>query len=139
MSDRLFVDTNVIVYLFDTDAPAKQRRAREIFEAEGPAGRLVLSTQVLQEFFVSVTRKLEHPLPEAEAEAAARDLAALDVVEVDVPMVLRAISLARRHTLSLWDALIVEAALARGCTRLLSEDMQDGRHFGDLAIENPFG
>ena len=54
-------------------------------------------------------------------------------------MVLRAISLARRHTLSLWDALIVEAALARGCIRLLSEDMQDGRRFGDLVIENPFG
>jgi predicted nucleic acid-binding protein len=138
MSDRLFVDTNVIVYLFDTDSPTKRQRAREIFEAEGPAGRLVLSTQVLQEFFVAVTRKLEHPLPEAEAEATAKDLAALDVVEVDVPMVLRAISLARRHTLSLWDALIVEAALVRGCVRLLSEDLQDGRRFGGLVVENPF-
>lgn len=138
MSDRLFVDTNVVVYLFDADAPDKRQRAREIFEAEGPEGRLVLSTQVIQEFYVSVTRKLEHPLPEDEAEAAAKELALLDVVEIEVPMVLRAISLARRHTLSLWDALIVEAALQRGCTRLLSEDMQDGRRFGDLTIENPF-
>lgn len=138
MSDRLFVDTNVIVYLFDADSPEKQQRAREIFEAEGPHGRLVLSTQVLQEFFVSVTRKLERPLPDAEAESAAKELAALEVVEIEVPMVLRAISLARRHSLSLWDALIVEAALARGCIRLLTEDMQDGRRFGDLVIENPF-
>ena len=137
-SDRLFVDTNVAVYLFDTDAPLKKQRARDIFETRGRDGRLVLSTQVLQEFFVSVTRKLAHPLPEDEAEAATRDLALLDVVEVEVPMVLRAISLARRHTLSLWDALIVEAALHRGCATLLSEDMQDGRRFGDLTIENPF-
>jgi len=139
MTGRLFVDTNVIVYLFDTDSPAKQRRAREILGAAGPDGRVVLSTQVLQEFFVSVTRKLERPLPEDEAESAVKELAALDVVEIEVPMVLRAISLARRHTLSLWDALIVEAALARGCTRLLSEDMQAGRRFGELVIENPFG
>jgi predicted nucleic acid-binding protein len=53
-------------------------------------------------------------------------------------MVFRAISRSRRHTLSLWDALIVEAALARGCTRLLSEDLQDGRRFGGLVVENPF-
>jgi predicted nucleic acid-binding protein len=138
MSDRTFVDTNVVVYLFDADAPEKQRRAREIIEAAGPEGGLVLSTQVLQEFYVSVTRKLEHPLPEDEAEAAAKELATLDVVEIEVPMVLRAISRARHHTLSLWDALIVEAALRRGCSRLLSEDMQDGRQFGDLRIENPF-
>ncbi len=138
MSDRLFIDTNVAVYLFDVDAPEKRERSRGIFGSDGPAGRLVLSTQVLQEFYVTVTRKLERPLSEAEAEAATNDLAVLDVVEVEVPMVLRAISMARRHTLSFWDALIVEAALARGCTRLLSEDLQDGRRFGDLVIENPF-
>ena len=138
MNDRLFVDTNVVVYLFDADAPDKQERAREIFEAEGGKGRLVLSTQVLQEFFVTVTRKLQHPLPMDEAEAAARELAMLDVVEIEVPIVLRAIALARQHTLSLWDALIVEAAVQRGCTRLLSEDLQNGRRFGDLTIENPF-
>ena len=73
----------------------------------------------------------------AELDDPADDQA-VPYVEVEVPMVLRAISLARRHTLSLWDALIVEAALRRGCTRLLSEDMQDGRRFGDLTIENPF-
>jgi predicted nucleic acid-binding protein len=138
MNDSVFVDTNVLVYLFDADSPEKQERARAILEIEGPSGRLVLSTQVLQEFFVSVTRKLKPPVPPSEAEAAARDLAALDVVEIEAPMVFRAISRSRRHTLSLWDALIVEAALARGCTRLLSEDLQDGRRFGGLVVENPF-
>jgi len=136
MSDRAFVDTNVFVYLFDRDAPDKRRRARALIEEEH--GRLVLSTQVLQEFFVTVTSKLAKPLPEEEAEAAVRDMAALEVVEVEVGMVLRAIARGRLHKVSLWDALIVEAALARGCERLLTEDMQHGRQFGALRVENPF-
>ena len=138
MSDRVFVDTNVLVYLFDGDAPAKQRKARQILEEEGAQGRMVISTQVLQEFYVTVTRKLGKPLTDAEAEAAARDLAALDVVELDVGMVLRSIAAARAQKTSLWDALIVEAAQARDCERLLSEDLQHGQRFGRVRVENPF-
>ncbi len=138
MSGKVFVDTNVFVYLFDRDAPAKQRRAREILLEEEGAGNVVLSTQVLQEFYVSVTRKLGKPLSEQEAEAAARDLSRLEVVEVGVALVLRAIAMARRQILSLWDALIVEAAQARACRRLLTEDLQHGRQFGALRVENPF-
>jgi predicted nucleic acid-binding protein len=136
MSDRAFVDTNVLVYLFDRDAPDKRGRARTLLAELG--GRAVLSTQVLQEFFVSVTRKLARPLPEDEAEAAVRDLARLDVVELDVALVLQAITRARRQRLSLWDSLIVEAALARGCEVLFSEDLQHGQKLGALRIENPF-
>lgn len=138
MSGKVFVDTNVFVYLFDRDAPAKQRRAREILGEEEGAGNVVLSTQVLQEFYVSVTRKLGKPLSEPEAEAAARDLSRLEVVELDVALVLRGIALARRQILSLWDALIVEAAQARACRRLLTEDLQHSRQFGALRVENPF-
>ena len=136
MSDSVFADTNVFVYLFDRDAPAKKRRARQILEEEGD--RLVLSTQVLQEFFVTVTRKLGQPLPESDAEAATRDLAAFEVVEPGLAMVLRSISSSRAWKISLWDALIVEAARARDCARLLSEDMQHGRLFGSVRVENPF-
>lgn len=137
MSDRAFVDTNVLVYLFDRDTPVKQRRARELLARE--ASRLVLSTQVLAEFYVAVTRKLARPLSAPEAEAAVGDLCALDVVALDAPLVRRGVARARRERLSLWDALIVEAALARGCVQLLSEDFQDGRVFdGRLAVTNPF-
>jgi predicted nucleic acid-binding protein len=136
MNDKTFADTNVLVYLFDRDAPAKQRRAREILASLRDS--LVISTQVLQEFYVSVTRKLRTPLPPADAEAAVHDLAALDVVVVDVSIINAAMDLARQHGLSLWDALIVEAARTRGCTRLLSEDLQHGRVFGKLRIEDPF-
>ena len=137
MSGRTFLDTNVFVYLFDHDAPGKQQRAREIVQHIGAAA--VLSTQVLQEFYVSVTRKLATPLPAADAEGAVHDLAALEVVVIDVPMVKRAVVLSRAESPSFWDALIVEAARAHGCSLLLSEDLQDGRVFGDLRVENSFG
>lgn len=136
MSGKGFVDTNVLVHLFDRDSPEKRRRARALLSEL--AGRTVVSTQVLQEFFVTLTRKLARPLPEQEAEAAVRDLAALDVVELDVGLVLQAIATARRQRLSLWDALIVEAALSRGCEQLFTEDLQDGQKLGSLRVQNPF-
>lgn len=138
MSAKVFFDTNVLVYLFDADAPAKQARAREVFEAEGRAGSIVLSTQVLQEFYVAVTRKLGKPLADSAAEAVCRDLSRLDVVETASEGVLRSIALARRNRLSLWDALILDAAQSRSCRRLLSEDLQHGREFGSLRVEDPF-
>ena len=138
MSDKVFLDTNVVVYLFDRDAAAKQKKAREILAAEGRAGNIVISTQVLEEFYATVVRKLGRPLSEQEAEGAVRDLSALDVVEIDVDMVLRSIATARSQRLSLWDSLIIEAAQARDCQRLLTEDLQDGRQFGALRVENPF-
>lgn len=98
----------------------------------------MISTQVLTEFFVTVTRKLGRPLPAADAEAAVRNLAQLHVVETDRELVLAAVARSRADRLSVWDALIVEAALRRGCGRILTEDLQDGRRFGDLVIENPF-
>lgn len=136
MSGKAFLDTNVLVYLFDKESPAKQRRARAVLEAEGSSA--AVSTQVLQEFYVTVTRKLGHPMPERDAEAAVRELAALEVVPVDGPLVLSGIARSRKDRLSLWDALIVEAALQGGCRRLLTEDLQDRRRFGALHVENPF-
>lgn len=98
----------------------------------------MISTQVLQEFYVTVTRKLGKPLPKPEAEAAVRRLAALSVVDTDVDLVLAAVTSSRRHRISYWDALIVEAALRGECRRLLTEDLQHGRRFAGLTVENPF-
>ena len=138
MNGRVFVDTNVFVYLFDRDAPAKQAVARRILQAEGRAGRLVLSTQVLQEFYVTVTRKLGKPLSATDGANAAKDLCTFDVVDVDRDMVIRSMALSRTAQLSFWDALIIEAARTRGCDRVLTEDLRDGRQFGQLTITNPF-
>jgi len=138
MSDKVFVDTNVFVYLFDKSAPVKQAQARRVLEAEGPPGHIVLSTQVLQEFYVSVTRKLGKPMSEPDGASATQDLCAFDVVDVDKDMVLRSLTLSRTERMSFWDALIVEAAQTRRCVRLLTEDLQEGRRFGSLQVANPF-
>jgi predicted nucleic acid-binding protein len=136
MNDRAFVDTNVLVYCFDSGESAKRTRALELLE--GGEDELVISTQVLQEFYVTVVRKLARPLSEADAEKALHELSALPTVTVDTALVLSAVALARSQKLSLWDALIVEAARAAGCVRLLTEDLQHGLQVGDLVVVNPF-
>lgn len=135
---RVFVDTNVLVYLFDAAAPTKQATARRLFSEHAAAGSLVLSTQVLQELYVAVTRKLTTPLSETVALEVLRDLMSFSVVLVDTDMILGAAARSREDQLSFWDALIVEAALAAGAAQLLSEDLQDGRRVSGLTIVNPF-
>jgi len=133
-----FVDTNVLVYLFDRDSPHKRTIARNIFKNEGLSGNLILSTQVLQEFYVSVTRKLATPLNAEAAYRATLHLSFLPLVIIESSLVLSAIRRSRQFSLSFWDALIVQSALQAGVERLWSEDMQDGQVIEDLRIENPF-
>jgi predicted nucleic acid-binding protein len=138
MKERVFLDTNVLVYLFDADDPAKQRRVQALLSDRELRAQLILSTQVLQEFYVSVTRKLGTPLDPEAAFQAVQDLAAFPVVQIDPPLILLAIQRSRKAKVSFWDALILEAALAAGATFLYSEDFQDGAVFGGLRIANPF-
>ena len=111
---RSFFDTNILVYLFDEDTPEKKAKAQALFEQEVMAGGAVLSTQVLQEFYVAVTRKLAKPLPPDTAEQVVRNLTALPVVQIDTAMVLAAIIRNRLQGFSFWDALIIETALTGG-------------------------
>lgn len=134
---KVFFDTNILVYLFDAGSPAKQRRARDLLARHTRAGETLLSTQVLQEFYVAVTRKLSAPLPPEVAFEALRELAVMPVVRVDTPLILSAAKSARERQLSFWDALVVQAAIEGGATRLYSEDMQDGQQFESVTIENP--
>jgi predicted nucleic acid-binding protein len=138
IGSRSFFDTNIFVYLFDAESPAKQATARALFQGEAGSGRIALSPQVLQEFYVTVTRKLARPLSQTAALAAVAHLHSFPLVAVDGSTVLRAIHLHQRASLSFWDALIVQAALEGNCQRILTEDMQAGRRFGELVIENPF-
>ena len=135
---RTFVDTNVLAYAHDASDPAEQAIAREVLEELWADRSGVLSTQVLQEFYVVATRKFDPPL----ARAAAREILALystwTVVAVDVALILDATALEEAAQLSFWDALIVEAARRAGATRLVSEDFGAGRIFGETAIVNPF-
>lgn len=135
---KSFFDTNILVYLFDGDAPDKQTRAQSLLAQETAAGRILLSTQVLQEFYVTVTRKLATPLPPQEARQALAHLGALTCVNVDANHVLAAADRSQNLQLSFWDALIIESALAGGANRLYTEDLQHGQVIGNLRIENPF-
>jgi predicted nucleic acid-binding protein len=133
-----FIGTNVLVYLFDADAPEKKERALEQFATITLAGQAVLSTQVLQEFFVIVTRTLQTPLPIDPAEQVVAELSSLPIVSVDAPLVLRAIARQRTNGYAFSDSLIIEAAVAGGAERLLTEDLQHGQIVDGLRIENPF-
>jgi predicted nucleic acid-binding protein len=136
MTERVFLDTNVLVYADDLDAGEKRSVAQSILKQALVERSGVLSTQVLQEFFVVATRKLG-----VDAETTKRKvelLSSLDVVQVDVAEILAAIDLHRLHSISLWDALIVRCAATGGCTRLLSEDLQHGRTLAGVKIQNPF-
>ena len=136
MSARSFFDTNVLVYADDKAAPAKQRRALELVAEHRRAGTGVLSLQVLQEYFVTVTRKLQ-----VDARIARRKvelLAEFDVAAPELTDILAAIDLHRLHGLSFWDALVVRSAKQAGCSVLLTEDFQHGREMEGLRIVNPF-
>ena len=136
MSARSFFDTNVLVYADDKAAPAKQRRALELVAEHRRAGTGVLSLQVLQEYFVTVTRKLL-----VDARIARRKvelLAEFDVAAPELADILAAIDLHRLHGLSFWDALVVRSAKQAGCSVLLTEDFQHGREMEGLRIVNPF-
>ena len=141
---RAFFDTNVLIYLFDNRYPDKKAKAQDVFNRAVSSEQAHLSTQVLQEFYVTVTRKLPEPLPFEEAETQVRDFAKLPLVRVDAPLIVaaiargRALSLSLSLSLSLWDALIIEAALKAGAERLLTEDLQDGQVIDGLRVENPF-
>jgi len=132
----VFLDTNVLVYAFDGSEPAKRARAVALIEDE--ALDVVVSAQVLNEFYWTVTRKLDPKVPEDVAQDVVRGLALGRVVPVDAALVEEAIALSRRHRLSLWDAGIVVAAQRAGCRELLTEDLADGQAFGTVTVRDPF-
>jgi predicted nucleic acid-binding protein len=137
MSDRCFIDTNILIYAHDRDAGAKQVKAAKVLEDlwERQAG--VLSVQVLQEFYVNVTRKIPKPLSRAQARDVIQSYAAWPLAVNDAGSLMRASDIEERHGLSFWDSLIVAAAVELGADRLLSEDLQHGRRLEGLIVENP--
>jgi predicted nucleic acid-binding protein len=133
-----FFDTNLLVYLFDSSSPEKQGKARQVFTERAQRDEVLLSAQVLQEFYVTVTRKLDPPLSGDRAERLVRDFAAFPVVTTDAPLVVAAVALAQRHRLSLWDAMILVAAKAGGATELFTEDLQHGQVLEGVRVVDPF-
>ena len=133
-----FIDTNILVYAHDVRAGAKHLRARELLEHLWVSEPGILSTQVLQEFYVTITRKLAKRLPRQAAREIIQDYQVWPIYSLSVDDVLSASEIEEKYQLSFWDALIVQAAINSGCNKLYSEDFQDGQKFDSLIVINPF-
>lgn len=133
-----FFDTNALVYAVDASDPVRRDLALERLARAARDDTVVLSTQVLHEFYAITTRKLSPALPPPEAAAQVQRLCAFQVMGSSAQSALAAIALAQEHQLQWWDALILEAALRAGADLLITEDGQAGRRFGQLVLENPF-
>jgi predicted nucleic acid-binding protein len=137
MSDKCFVDTNILVYAHDRSAGVKHQRARALLEQLWVSGRGALSTQVLQELCINLRRKADKPLSVDEVRLLIRDYAAWEVVTNSPAAILKALDIEMRHKISFWDALIVQAAEDAGATILYSEDLADGQRYGTIRVVNP--
>ena len=138
MKDKVFLDTNILVYAYDRHDPRKQGIAQslllDLVESESGA----LSVQVLGEFFIVVTRHIKNPMTSDETKKAIELFSNFLIQEIDLAMVERAIDTHKIYRISYWDALIVSAAERVGCKRILSEDLNDGQRYHNLAVFNPF-
>jgi len=136
MNARSFLDSNILVYSDDAASPAKQRIALELIEECRKRDRGVLSIQVLQEYFTTVTRKLG--VDPVIARRKIELFSQLHLVVNELDDVLAAIDLHRLHAFSFWDALIIRSAQRARCRILFTEDLQHGRRIEGLEIINPF-
>jgi len=135
---RAFVDTNVLVYVFDPEAPAKQTCARNLVIDHLGAGTLALSTQVLLEFYWTVTLKPAIPLPHPVAAGFARQLLAAHVVTPSADLVVAAMERTGASSLTIWEALILEAAESCGASVLYTEDKHLLSVSAGIKIVDPF-
>ena len=137
MSERSFVDTNILVYAHDRSAGEKHEMARHLVERLWEERSAVISTQVLQELYVSLRQKASKPLSRSRAAAIIEDYLSWDVVVNDGNSILEALEIERAHHLSFWDALIVHAAITSRAGVLYSEDLNDGQKIAGVRVKNP--
>jgi predicted nucleic acid-binding protein len=138
MRDKVFVDTNVLVYAHDLDAKDKHLRAVEIVRDLWQGRNGILSTQVLQEFYVNVTRKIPRPLDKPTAREMTRNYSRWQTEIIQPQDVFGASEIEEAHQISFWDGLIVLCATRGGASLLLSEDLNPGQMITGVTIENPF-
>ena len=137
MSDRYFVDTNILMYAHDTSAGAKHDRAKALVEELWRDRTGVVSTQVLQELVVNLRRKTARPLDVKATREIITDYLAWQVVVNSGESILEALDLEVRYQISFWDALVLQAAHASGAELLYSEDLSDGQTYGSVRVVNP--
>jgi predicted nucleic acid-binding protein len=137
MSDKYFVDTNILMYAHDTAAGLKHERAKALVEDLWRQRSGVVSTQVLQELCVNLRRKAGRPVDLKTAREIIADYLAWDVVTNTAESILGALELEERHRISFWDALVIHAAEASRAEVVYSEDLSDGQIYGAVRVVNP--
>ena len=137
MSDKTFIDTNVLIYAHDIDANAKHKIAKEVLQELWSERTGVLSAQVLQEFYVNVTRKIPSPLSKDLARLVVSSYA-IWCLETTPTEILAAFRFEDESRIGFWDALIVSSAAKLGATRILSEDLNAGQRIAGILVVNPF-
>jgi len=137
MSDRYFVDTNILMYAHDTSTGAKHERAKALIEKLWRDRTGVVSTQVLQELSVNLRRKAGRPLDVKATREIVADYLTWQVIVNGGESILEAIDLEVRYQISFWDALVLQAAHASGAEVLYSEDLSDGQTYGPVRVINP--
>ncbi len=138
MTDRTFVDTNILVYAHDLDAGKKHGLAKRVVTELWENRSGVLSTQVIQEFYVTLTRKIPAPLKKSTVIRIIKSFLNWEIVINDAPIILQACEIEETYNLSFWDALIVSAAYSRNVTTILTEDLNHGQRVEGILIVNPF-
>ena len=136
MSVEAFLDTNVLVYGVSSEPAEALKKEKALTLIENTD--FGLSAQVLQEFFVVVTRKIARPLAPDDALALLEQLRSLPIVWTDYPLIVSSIEASLRHGLSYWDGAIIAAAERLGALTLYSEDLSHGQRYGSISVVNPF-
>ena len=138
MSDRTFVDTNILIYAHDADAKSKHEVAKSVLGELWSQRMGVLSMQVLEEFYVNVTRKIASPLPKDVARMVVNSYA-IWCIEITPAEISSAFRIEDESRIGFWDALIIASAAKCGASRILSEDLNAGQQIAGVRLENPFG
>ena len=136
--DRIFIDTNILIYAYDATAGEKHASASNLLIDLWNSRLGVVSTQVLQEFFVNVVQKIPKPIDKRIAKEIVKDLLKWHVVVINGNSILDAIDISRRYRYSFWDAMIIESAIRGNARILMTEDLQNGQKIGGVTIKNPF-
>ena len=138
MKDKIFVDTNILIYAHDMDAGAKHDVAISLIEKIWEEKTGIISTQVIQEFYVNVTRKIPNPITPVLARGLILNYFSWHLEAIEPHTILLASEIEERYVLSFWDSLIIAAASQSNAGKILTEDMNHGQIIEGVLIENPF-
>jgi len=138
MRDNIFIDTNILVYAHDLDAGDKHEEASKIIYQLWESKNGVLSTQVLQEFYVTLTKKMPRPLNKVATRKILKEYFSWQVVINDLQIIFQASEIEEDYKISFWDALIVSAAYSKNVATILTEDLNHGQYIEGIFIQNPF-